>query len=79
MLLSNLQVLLCGEERWGGCECKGATGTAVLVLTVGSAGQQSHLMQVCLHELKDHINVFEVTGARREHDVFDLHNVCSSQ
>lgn len=34
-------------------------------------------MEVCLHELKHHIDVFELPGTGRQHDVLDLHNVCS--
>lgn len=34
------------------------------------------LMQVCLHELKDNVDVLELSGARRQHDVLDLNNIC---
>lgn len=36
----------------------------------------AHLVQVSLHELKDHIDVLEVAWAGWQHDVLDLHNVC---
>jgi hypothetical protein len=32
-------------------------------------------VQVRLHELKDHVDVFEVAGGRRQHDVLDLNDV----
>lgn len=35
-----------------------------------------HLMQICLHELKDNVDVLELARARREHDVLDFHYVC---
>jgi hypothetical protein len=37
----------------------------------------SHLMQVCLHELKHNKYVFEVPRIWRQHDVLDLNDVCT--
>jgi hypothetical protein len=34
-----------------------------------------HLVQVCLHELKHHVDVTEVARVGRQHHVLDLHHV----
>ena len=35
-------------------------------------------MEVSLHELKHHIDIFELPRTGRQHDVLDLHNVCDT-
>ena len=34
-----------------------------------------YLVEVCLHELEDHKNIFELTRVRRQQNVHDLHDV----
>lgn len=41
--------------------------------------ETSYLVEVCLHQLKHHVNVLELPGTWGQHDVLDLHNVCSMQ
>ena len=33
-------------------------------------------MQIRLHELEDHVDVLKLPGARRQHYVLDLHDIC---
>ena len=35
----------------------------------------SYLVEVCLHELKDHKNILELTRVRRQQDVLNLHDI----
>jgi hypothetical protein len=44
-----------------------------LTLADSEAG---YLVEIGLHELKDYIDVLELPGAWRQHDVLDLHNIC---
>ena len=49
-----------------------------LILPLSSLSRLSpspYLVQVGLHQLKDDVDVLEVAGARRQHDVADLHDV----
>ena len=39
----------------------------------------THLVQICLHQLKHDIDVFEVAGGGGQHDVLDFHNVRVAQ
>lgn len=38
--------------------------------------QATYLVQICLHEFKDDIDVFEFFGRGWQHDMLDLNYVC---
>ena len=38
-----------------------------------------YLVQICLHELKDNVDILELARAGRQHDVLDFNNVCKEQ
>ena len=44
---------------------------------LGRCSLPAHLVQVCVQVLKDEVDVLEIPGAGRQHDVLDFHNVCS--
>ena len=45
----------------------------------GWGGMSTDLVKVCLHELKDDVDVLEFPWAWWEHDVLDLYDVCIPQ
>lgn len=38
----------------------------------------ANLVKVSLHQLEDNINVLELSCTGRQHDVLDLHNICTT-